>query len=68
MPRAQPEKAAYIGHRLEKWRIQNQPVWTPETQISTSGTVDAMQKAVDHIRKSGIKVKRIAAEFGFPAL
>jgi len=63
--KGQPEKAAYIGHRLEKWRIQNQPVWTPETQISTSGTVDAMQKAVDHIRKSGIKVKRVAAEFGF---
>ena len=30
-----------------------------------AGSVDAMQKAVDHIKKAGIKTKRIAAEFGF---
>ena len=40
-------------------------MWTPETQTSTAGSVDAMQKAVDYIRKAGIKTKRIAAEFGF---
>ena len=40
-------------------------MWTPETQTNTAGSVDAMQKAVDHIRKAGVKTKRIAAEFGF---
>ena len=60
-----PEKAAYIGHRLEKFQREVKPMWTPETQTNTWGSVDAMQKAVDHIRKIGLKPKRIAAEFGF---
>src|ERR1035438_8434060 len=64
-PKSAPEKAAYIGHRLEKFQTQNKPLWTPETQTSTAGSVDAMQKAVDYIRKAAIKTKRIAAEFGF---
>ena len=60
-----PEKAAYIGHRLEKFQTQNAPLWTPETQTNTAGSVDAMQKAVDYVKKAGLKTKRIAAEFGF---
>ncbi len=27
-----PEKAAYIGHRLEGFQTKNTPLWTPETQ------------------------------------
>ena len=60
-----PEKAAYIAHRLEKFQIENNPLWTPETQASTAGSVDALQKTVAYMRKAGIKTKRIAAEFGF---
>ncbi len=64
-PKGAPEKAAYFGHRLEKFQTQNNPLWTAETQTNTAGSVDAMQKAVDYIRKAGLKTKRIAAEFGF---
>jgi Xaa-Pro aminopeptidase len=64
-PKGAPEKAAYIGHRLEKFQRDVNPMWTPETQTNTWGSVDALQKAVDHIKKSGIKPKRIATEFGF---
>src|SRR5664280_722838 len=64
-PKGAPEKAAYIGHRLEKFQREVKPMWTPETQTSTAGSVDTMQKAVDFIRKAGLKTKRIAAEFGF---
>ena len=64
-PKGAPEKAAYIGHRLEKFQREVKPMWTPETQTNTAGSVDAMQKAVDYIRKAGLKPKRIAAEFGF---
>jgi Xaa-Pro aminopeptidase len=64
-PKGAPEKAAYIGHRLEKFQREVNPMWTPETQTNTWGTVDAMQKAVEHIRKIGLKPKRIATEFGF---
>ena len=64
-PKGAPEKAAYIGHRLEKFQREVNPMWTPETQTNTAGSVDAMQKAVEHMRKAGIATKRIAAEFGF---
>jgi len=64
-PKGRPEKAAYIGHRLEKFQQQVKPLWTPETQTNTAGSVDAMQKAVDYIRKAGRKPTRIATEFGF---
>jgi len=60
-----PEKAAYIGHRLEGFQHQAKPLWTPETQTNTAGSVDAMQKAVDYMKKAGLKPKRIATEFGF---
>jgi Xaa-Pro aminopeptidase len=64
-PKGQPDKAIYVGHRLEKFQVQNTPLWIGDTQISSAGTVDAMQKAVDSIRKSGLKPKCIAAEYGF---
>lgn len=60
-----PEKAAYIGHRLEKFQTQNKALWTTEVQTSSSGSVDAMQKAVAYMAKAGLRPKRIAAEYGF---
>lgn len=60
-----PEKAAYIAHRLEGFQTQNTPLWTPQTQAASAGSVDAMQKAVAYMAKAGLKPKRIAAEFGF---
>jgi Xaa-Pro aminopeptidase len=64
-PKGQPEKAAYIAHRLEGFQHQVKPLWTPETQTNTAGSTDAMQKAVDYMRKAGLAPKRIAAEYGF---
>ena len=64
-PKGAPEKAAYIGHRLETFQHQAKPLWTPETQTSANGSVEAMQKACDYVRKAGLKAKRIATEFGF---
>ncbi len=64
-PKGQPERAAYVGHRLEKFQVQVKPLWITDTQTSSAGSIDAMQKAVDCMRKVGLKPKRIAAEFGF---
>jgi Xaa-Pro aminopeptidase len=64
-PKGQPEKTAYIGHRLEAFQHQAKPLWVPEVQTTASGSVEAMQKAVDYMRKAGLKPKRIATEFGF---
>src|SRR3954447_15192567 len=60
-----PDKAAYFGHRLESFQQQNNPFWTPVQQTNSSGSVDTMEKAIDHIRKSGIKTRGIGAELSF---
>jgi Xaa-Pro aminopeptidase len=64
-PKGAPQKAAYVGHRLEMWQRELKPIWTPETLTVTNGSADAMQKAVETVRKLGLKPKRIGAEFGF---
>jgi len=64
-PKGQPGKAAYVGHRLESFQHQAKPLWTPTTDTSSNGSVDAMQKAADHMKKAGLAPKRIATEFGF---
>ena len=64
-PKGQPDKAAYIGHRLEKFQTQVKPLWVANTQTSSAGSVDAMQKAVASMRNAGLTPKRIAAEYGF---
>ena len=64
-PKGRPDKAAYIGHRLEKFQTQVKPLWVADTQTSSAGSVDAMQKAVASMRNAGLTPKRIAAEYGF---
>ncbi len=64
-PKGQPDRAAYVGHRLEKFQVQVKPLWIADTQTTSAGSVDAMQKAIDSMRKHGLKPKRIAAEYGF---
>jgi Xaa-Pro aminopeptidase len=60
-----PDKAAYFGHRLENFQRDNNPFWTPVQQCNNSGSVDTMQRAVEHIKKSGIKTRGIGAELAF---
>ncbi len=63
--KGRPERAAYVGHSLEKFQVENTPLWTPETQAVTRTSTDAMEKAVAHMAKTGMAPRRIAAEFGF---
>jgi Xaa-Pro aminopeptidase len=64
-PKGAPDKAAYFGHRLENFQRENHPFWTPVQECKSSGSVDTMQKAVDHIKKSGVPAKAVAAELAF---
>src|SRR5215467_11862624 len=64
-PKGGRQKAAYFGHRMEGFQKENDPFWVPESQTNSSGTVDAMQKAIDYVRKLGAKPRRIGAELGF---
>ena len=65
IPRARREKAAFFGHRLESHQKEVNPFWTPEGNTNSAGSVDAMQKAIDYVRKSGVKAKRIGVEMAF---
>jgi Xaa-Pro aminopeptidase len=65
-----PDKAAYFGHRLENFQRENHPFWTPVQQCNSSGSIDTMQKAIEHIKKSGMKTQGlknwgIGAELSF---
>jgi Xaa-Pro aminopeptidase len=60
-----PDKAAYFGHRLENFQRDNNPFWTPVQQCNSSGSLDTMQKAIEHIKKAGIKTGGIGVETAF---
>ncbi len=64
-PKGGRQKAAYFGHRMEGFQKENDPFWVSESQTNSSGTVDAMQKAIDYVRKLGAKPRCIGAELGF---
>ena len=64
-PKEVRQKAAYFGHRMEGFQKENEPFWVPESQTNSSGSVDAMEKAIDYVRRSGVKAHRIGAELAF---
>ena len=64
-PKGASDKAAFFGHRLENFQREIKPFWTPVQQANCSGSLDTMQKAIEHIRKSGVKVNSIGVETAF---
>jgi Xaa-Pro aminopeptidase len=64
-PKGAAGKAAFFGHRMEGFQKENQPFWVSESQTNSSGSLDSMQKAIDYVRKSGVKTPRIGAELAF---
>ena len=64
-PKGAPEKAGYVGNPLEAHQRAVVPLWVPEVQNKSMGSVDAITRAVDIIRKSGVPAKRIGVEMAF---
>ncbi len=64
-PKGAPEKAAYIGHRLEGHQLKVSPVWVPDVRTITSGSTDAMEHAVEQVKKLGFAAGRIGIERPF---
>src|ERR1700748_288638 len=60
-----PDKAAFFGHRLEGYKRETTRCWIGEADASASGSVDAMQKAIDYLRKLGLRPRRVGVEMGF---
>jgi Xaa-Pro aminopeptidase len=64
-PRGASHKAGFFGHRMEGYQKEVEPFWVSESQTNSSATLDTMQKAIDYIRRSGMKTSRIGVELGF---
>src|SRR5580765_4176883 len=43
------DKVAYYGHRRDNLLREKLPFWTPVHQCNSSGWIDTMQKASEHI-------------------
>jgi len=64
-PKGAPENAAYIGHRLEKYQMEVRAFWVPEMRTIAHGSVDAMEHAIEHVRRLGLAAGRIGVERPF---
>jgi Xaa-Pro aminopeptidase len=50
---------------MERFQNENTPFWVSELNTKSSGSADAMEKAVDYARRLAPKAKRIGAELSF---
>ena len=64
-PKGAPEKAGYVGNPLEAHQRAVVPLWVPEVQYKSMGSVDAINRAVEIVKKSGVPAKRIGVEMAF---
>src|SRR5690348_6070274 len=53
-PKGAPEKAGYVGNPLEAHQRAVVPLWAPEVQYKSMGSVDAINRAVEIVKKSGV--------------
>jgi Xaa-Pro aminopeptidase len=63
--KGEAQKAGFFGHRMERFQNENTPFWVSELNTKSSGSADAMEKAVDYARRLAPKAKRIGAELSF---
>jgi len=59
------QQAGFFGHRMERFQNENNPFWISELNTKSSGSVDAMEKAVAYARKLMPNAKRVGAELAF---
>jgi Xaa-Pro aminopeptidase len=64
-PKGAPDKAGYIGNRMESYEKEVRPFWVPDFRPVASGSVDAMQDAIRHMRRLSLPASRIGIESGF---
>ncbi|MGI6852494.1 M24 family metallopeptidase [Mesorhizobium sp. 1B3] len=60
-----PDRAAYVGNRMEGGEHQNHPFWTPTLHLSNWGTLDSTAHAIEHLRAIGAGAARIGIEPAF---
>jgi Xaa-Pro aminopeptidase len=64
-PKGGRDKAAYFGHRLEKFQTDVAPFWTSATDTTSNGSLDTTEKAIAYLRRAGINTRNIGVEMPF---
>ncbi len=60
-----PDRACYVGNRMEGGEHQNHPFWTPNVHTACWGSLDAAELVAEHVRKCGAERSRIGIEPAF---
>lgn len=60
-----PENSLYIGNRMEKFEHELGRISAPIVRAGAWGTIDAIDLAIEHVRKLGSAARRIGIEAGF---
>jgi Xaa-Pro aminopeptidase len=60
--KGRPDRAAYIGNRLEKFEKELDRFWTPVAETSVWTSIDAIRVAAAHLRSVGLEKARIGIE------
>jgi Xaa-Pro aminopeptidase len=64
--KGKPENTAYIGCPMERFEQELGSIWTPIVKMTSWGTMDAIETAIDHVRQiKGGKATRIGIEAAF---
>ncbi|MGC1777124.1 MAG: Xaa-Pro peptidase family protein [Xanthobacteraceae bacterium] len=63
--KGEPQKAAFFGHRMDRFQNEVTPFWVAEVNAKSSGSTDAAEKAAEYTRKLVAKPKRIGIETAF---
>jgi Xaa-Pro aminopeptidase len=64
-PKGAPDKAVYVGHRLETHQRAVTPLWVSQVRTESSGSVDAVTRAVGLMRDAGVPSRRVGVEMAF---
>lgn len=64
-PKGDPDKAAFLTHRLDGHQNQVKPAWTPVTDFKASGSVDVMRNTIAYLDRAGLRTRAIGVELAF---
>ncbi len=63
--KGQAQQAAFIGCRLDNFQVANGQVRAPVLDARADTTAEAVERAVAHLRKLGVPIRRIGVETSF---
>jgi len=64
-PKGAADQASYVGHGSEGFQHALNPFWTPEVYTKSVGSIASMEWTIGHLKKLGLKPKRIGVEMPF---